>query len=450
MTRITAPAVLLTLLLAAASHHAGAQILVPPVNNVAGVRISAEGHVEMRQQDATEMVAAQRLRARALTQASSKSAPPATPAIVYVSLTKALAEARSLIEQKKEIPDNLRYLSGMTQLRYVFVYPDDLVIAGPAEPFDAKNKLSPTGKVTGRPVMHLEDIVVALQWSADRSRLRQPLGCRIDPPADAMDKSNQVMKDMASATRGARMKAMREAIGPQKVTAFGAPPDSRLEFVTVAADYLMKRQCAGLEPIPVPGVGSAVDASRPAANRFWFEGSYEPLLVSADGDAFELRGPRLVLYAGEFSFDPKGATDTAKTFAKNFSARMTQLATVVPAYADLQNVADVSVVAALIRKDGLDKKSGTDLSWLNADGAYPVTKMPVPRTADTVVNYTNGSIVAGGVVLKPTEFVAEQKRERDAKGVLAAVRGKPSGDNWWRSSAPLPATLPTTRPTAAR
>ena len=44
----------------------------------------------------------------------------------------------------------------------------------------------------------------------------------------------------------------------------------------------------------------------------------------------------------------------------------------------------------------LDKKSGTDLSWLNADGAYPVTKMPVPRTADTVVNYTNGSIVAGG------------------------------------------------------
>ena len=36
------------------------------------------------------------------------------------------------------LPDSIRYLEGLTQVRYVFVYPEekDLVIAGPAEEID--------------------------------------------------------------------------------------------------------------------------------------------------------------------------------------------------------------------------------------------------------------------------------------------------------------------------
>ena len=95
-----------------------------------------------------------------------------------------------------------------------------------------------------------------------------------------------------------------------------------------------------------PAIRALSGAGRPARREI-------TLLTSPAGDAYELRGPRLVLKAGAFSFDEKGGTETAKTFAKNFSAKITQLATVTPLYADLQNVADMSVVAALIRKDCL-------------------------------------------------------------------------------------------------
>jgi len=55
----------------------------------------------------------------------------------------------------------VKYLHGLTQLRYVFVYPHekDLVLGGPAEPWVAK-ETSVTGKRSGRPMLQLDDFVV--------------------------------------------------------------------------------------------------------------------------------------------------------------------------------------------------------------------------------------------------------------------------------------------------
>jgi hypothetical protein len=377
--------------------------------------------------DQTGDVAAQRLRAKALNQ------PPKAQAITYVSLRKLQAELRAAAEQKKELSDDLRFLSGITQVKYLFVFPDDhdIVIAGVSEPLDATDKLQPIGKTTGRPVVHLDDLVTALRCGGG------PFGCSIDPTADALAKTNQVMKDFANATRAARMNAMKDAIGLQKVSLRGVPFDSRTAFVTVAADYKLKRMCLGLDPIPVPGVGSPVDSSRAAGNRFWFEASYLPMLVSPEGDAFELRGPRLFLQAGAFSFDPKGATPTAQAFAKNFSAKFNPLATVTPLYADLQNVTDLSVIAALIRKDNLAQKAGLDLSWLMSEANYKCAAYPTPQTAETVVNFTNGSIVAGGVTLEPSKVVADANREKDDKQALKAVKARPESDNWKKTIDPI-------------
>ena len=124
------------------------------------------------------------------------------------------------------------------------------VLAGPGEAFEAKNPLEPTGKVTGRPVLHLEDLVVALRLTEpgrDGGGGRQGFGCSIDPSSDAMAKVHQAMQDHANAARGVRMKAMAEAMGVQRVSTFGAPADSRLEFVTVAADYRLKRMFLGAQ-----------------------------------------------------------------------------------------------------------------------------------------------------------------------------------------------------------
>jgi hypothetical protein len=242
------------------------------------------------------------------------------------------------------------------------------------------------------------------------------------------------MKDYANKSRGERMKAMKEALGPQTLRFFGAPPDTRFMYVTLAADYKLKRMCMGVEPTPVPGIGNAVDNSRPAGNRFWFEVDYKPLLVSPEGDAYEIRGQRLCVKAGALVFEEKGATETAKTYAKNFTAKFPQLATLVPAYAELQNVSDLALVATLIRRDNLDRKIGVDFSWWLANDNYKVIELPTPKTAETLVNYTNGSIVAGGVTLAFNQVVAN--REPDAAGALAKNKSRPGSDNWYQAKEP--------------
>jgi hypothetical protein len=406
---------------------ARAQVIFPPVFGTGnGVYIDADGTLHQRQTDTANDLAAQRLRAKALNQ------PPKAQDLTYVSLPRLFAEVQSLTEQKKEIPENLRYLSGLTQIRYVFVYPDehDLVIAGPSEAFDATIKTEPHGEVTGRPVLHLDDLVTAL-------RSPRAFGCSLDPNPDSLNRSNAAMKEFANATRGERMNALKEAVGAQQVRLFGVPADTRIAFVTIAADYKLKRLMLGLDPMPVSGVGSPVDNSRAAANRFWFEVNYAPLLVSPDGDAYELRGQRLLIKPGAFSRDTKGATESTKTFAKNFTAKIPQLATVVPLFADLQNVADLSVLSALINKDRLERRAGVDLGWILSENNYKTVAVPTPRTAETLVNYANGSLVAGGVTLDPSEVVAPRNRERDAKEALKPLKGRPSSDNWTHTRAPV-------------
>ncbi len=392
-------------------------------NNVGGVYIDTDGTVKSRQTDTTSDLAAQRLRAKALNQ------PPKAQALTYVSLPRVIEQVKALTEAGKEIPDDLKYLSGLTQVRYVFVFPQekDLVIAGTSEPFDAANRLNPMGKFTGRPVLHLEDLVTALRIASAPHMRPQPFGCSIDPQPDALARSTRVMQEHAADARGARMKAMKEGLGPQSVSTFGAPSDTRFAFVTVAADYKLKRMCLGMDAIPVPGVGSAIDNSRAAGNRFWFEANYAPLLVSEEGDAFEIRGQRLLLKAGALQFDDKGATDTAKTFARNFTAKIPQLATMVPVFADLQNVADLSLIAHLIQNDKLDQKASVDLSWILAEKNFKTTTLPTPHTADTIVNFTSGSIVAGGVTLD-MHSVVKNPRDTDAKKSLKDTKSRPAGD----------------------
>ena len=89
--------------------------------------------VRARQQDNSAEPAAQRLRAKAANQAGKDQS------LAYVSLPRLMAQVQAATREGKELSEDLRYLSGMTQVRYVFVFADekDLVIAGSAEPIDA-------------------------------------------------------------------------------------------------------------------------------------------------------------------------------------------------------------------------------------------------------------------------------------------------------------------------
>jgi hypothetical protein len=389
--------------------------------SVPGVYLDTDGKVQCRQLDSTRELAAMRTRARAAEAAAKDSK------LCYISLPKLFAQVRALRAAKKEIPDELRFLGGLTQIRYVFVFPDekDLVIAGPAEPWQVVRADGDTiqyivGARTGHPILQLDDLIVAMR-TAEEGRGRE-FGCGIYPSPESLKIADEIQQRMALRPRAERMKALQDGLGPQEVRIFGTRNDTRLAFICVAADYELKRFAMGLDRSPVPGVGNGVDHTRTAANKFWFEASYEPLRVSPDGEAYEIRGQRLLVRAGGFDFDPRGATEKAMTFAAQFTKNTPALATAVSLFAELQNITDESLLANLIRRDRLAEKVGWDTSWLLDQATCPIETIPVPRTAQTLVGFTSGSIVAGGVMLVLEPWVANGSRQGDVDNSLQAVR----------------------------
>ena len=96
--------------------------------------------------------------------------------------------------------DVMRNLAGLTRVQYVFCYPEtgDIVIAGPAEAWGEAPSGRMLGIESGRPVVELQDLIVALRTFPpgsgksvavhlllDRSDRRRPLA---DAPVPARDR----------------------------------------------------------------------------------------------------------------------------------------------------------------------------------------------------------------------------------------------------------------------
>ena len=277
------------------TRNLSAQIIIPPTTPAtAGVSIDSEGMIR-RARDVEKQPDLALLRARVKLAEQA----PSNDGLTYISLPRVLSQVQELAKAGKPIPQELRCLGGLTQLRYVFVYPDqkDLVLAGTAEEIDGSNAIEPLGKTSGRPVLQLEDLIVALR-TIDQPTGKAFFGCSIDTNPEALKKSDEVATKYAKASKEELTKRLIEAIGPQKVSVINTAADTRLAFIMVAADFKLKRHTMGLESSPVVPIGHAVDNSRSAACRFWFAPSYDPLLVSAAGDAYAIRGQRLKLLCG--------------------------------------------------------------------------------------------------------------------------------------------------------
>jgi hypothetical protein len=206
----------------------------------------------------------------------------------------------------------------------------------------------------------------------------------------------------------------------------------------VAADYRLKMFSMGRGSTVVQGVGHAVDDGAANAARFWFEPMYEPISVSEDGNAFELKGQRLQVKAGQQVFQTTEISPKAKKFAETFTKKIPELVKVEPALADLQNIADIAVVAALVRQDRLDARIGWDASWCLDAKACPVPTVPVMKNAQTVVAIQGNAIACGGVAFSMHNVVGKDSRKTVKEGVLAAVPAAPK-ESTWQSQWVLPA-----------
>jgi hypothetical protein len=371
----------------------------------------------------------------------------ATTELRMISL-RGLDEAIAhLMKENKPVTDEIRYLAGLQRVQYLFVDSDnhDIVVAGPAEGWKADEQGNVVGVTTGRPVLQLDDLVVALR-SADEAR-NGGISCSIDPTAEGMQRLMQYLSTKNNIGNPSQtFRDYERALGPQQITVTGVPGSSRFASVLVAADYRMKRLAMKMDQPPVQGMPSYLDMATPGGNmtpRWWLSPNYEALYRDGEGLAWELRGVGVKCLTAEDTFNSAGqrtetaqASPLAQRWADNMTAKYEELAVKEPIFAELRNCIDLAVIAALILKEDLTARAGCELPMLLGEKRFAVAEYSVPKQVDSkataVKKGRNWVITAsGGVMIQPWEMIQSASASEKVAPVRAAAVQSRKNTWWW-------------------
>ena len=345
------------------------------------------------------------------------------------------------------MPDAIKYLAGLQRVQYVFVYPEqkDIVLVGPGEGWKADAKGNVVGVTTGRPVMLLDDLLVALRTA--KTAAQGGITCSIDPTPEGLASVGKTVlpRGVDTATAAA---TLEKAMGMQRVSVTGVPDTSHFARVLVAADYRMKRIAMALDPSPVRGLPNYLGMAKPAkamvSPRFWLEPKYEAVLCDAQGLAFELCGSSVKAMTEEDYVAASGTVQhsgkpnpTAQKWANIMTEKYPELAVADPVFGQLQNCMELAVVGALVVKANLPEKAGYDMPTLMNSPAVKADVFNAPKLVASIASVLSkgkGRVmsVSGGVSInswaiadkvKPSDKVAPVRQ----KAAFAETAG------WWRN-----------------
>lgn len=366
---------------------------------------------------------------------------------------RALQEAiRRELQTGEAIPDEMQMLAGLQRVEYVFVYPEknDIVLAGPAEPWIVRDDASVVGRVSGRPVLLLSDLITAMR-SVEPSR-HGGISCSIEPTAEGRQKLNRLLSRVRlqpGQNPRTLEPMMREAFGPQTVKLTGVPADSHYARVLLAADYQMKRLAMDLEQAPVEGLPSYLAMARNDRHaagdnpRWWMACNYDAIRHDNDRLAWRLSGQGVKTLTEQDLSDDSGQTvqsgrknPTAEKWAELMTERFESLAGEQSIFGELRNVMDLSVVATLIVQEGLDQTAGCDLSVLMGQQVeVPTTSYQVPQAVSPECSFIRGQqgwivTASGGVEVAPFDVVQVQQLDASLADLHATAAEKAT-DRWW-------------------
>ncbi len=357
------------------------------------------------------------------------------------------------------ITDEMRYLAGLQRIEYVFYYPDtgDVVIAGPAEGWVADPAGRVVGITRGRPVVQLQDVVVALRAFPPSGRATGLIGCSIDPTQQGLADMQRFLRQFGPhAVPGQEQmiaNGLRTSLGLQTVSIQGVSPATHFAQVLVEADYRMKLIGIGLERPPVR-LASYVDRVSPAQvsqnalQRWCFVPDYECVRVSEDRFAMELVGDgvklvgedEVVMADGQLKSSIRSNT-ASRTFVEGFTKKYSELADASPVYAELRNLIDLAVAAAFIQNEDYYGQADWKLDYFGDEKKFTVETYAAPKTAATACNAIwKGrrlmTPIGGGVTIHPRQALAGDRLLEDEGGRVARVRKETTlklaeGQWWW-------------------
>ncbi len=315
----------------------------------------------------------------------------------------------------------MRLLAGLQRIDYVVVDPDrcDLVLIGPAGPWQLDGSGRIVGHRSGRPLQRLDDWTVLLRNSREQNG---QFLCAITPTDSGLAKTQAFLAasvdPLPAGGRQAWLEQLRSAMGPQRIQVQGIPPQTRVARVMVEADYHMKQIGIGLAP-GVDGVTSYLDrleldaqGKPPAMDvlRWWFTLEPRSLRRSVDGRVYALARRTARVRSENERLTQQGrrvhtgeAEPLNRAFAQQFTEHLPELANRYPIYADLDNIFRLAIVAAIFRQE--TQRGQWDWSpdiWIDP-ARYRVPQARVAQAVTSLVNYrqldrrTFVAVVSGGV-----------------------------------------------------
>ncbi len=416
--------------------------------SVGGVFVDAKGVVANVSLDEQRQLA----EARAKALAPAKGEMQDRTELRKISLRQLEAALATQLQNKQPIPDEMRYLAGLQRIRYVFVYPDrqDVVLAGPGEGWKVDARGNVVGLTTLRPVLLLDDLLVALRSAA--AEPRQNITCSIDPTPEGMLRLQAFVSQLTGIGSDPRAttQAIEQQLGPQIVTVTGVPASSHLGRVLVAADYRMKRLAMQFDPSPIAGlpgylnmIPSGGRGMNNMAPRWWLSTDYLPLLRDDEGTAWELQGPGVKVLSEE-EFIGKDGTRTsanrlnphAQRWAENMTRKYDELSSKDTIFAELRNVMDLAVIAALMIREQLPQKASLSMPLLLDNQRLPTDNYGVatqtPSISSAVHKGSSWVIsVSGGVEIQSHHVAARQEKKPELSQLQQQQRAADAKRWWW-------------------
>ena len=134
---------------------------------------------------------------------------------------------------------------------------------------------------------------------------------------------------------------------------------------------------------------------------------------------------------------------STQAFAKQFTEKYPELADRSPIFAELQNLIDLAVLAALIQKERLDHKVDWKMTTLLDEQRFLVPTYPTPKQVPSLVNYKRAGsnivgLVGGGVTIRPQQVLNKLTSPPDSKAprldairTTAASAKRTDSHPWW-------------------
>ena len=428
----------------------------------AGVFVDSEGALKRVRTSPGQSLLT--LRSQALFDSGNRQ--PQLPAdLRKVSLTRLEKAVQLQVAQGRPIDETMLNLAGITEIKYVIALPEsgDVIIAGPAGPWNKDPAGRSVNRQSGDPVLQLDDFVVCLR-NALESNGR--FGCSINPRQQNLADTQQFLAD--SKLKGqAWSKQLREHLGQQDIEVFGLDSQTHAARVLVEADYRMKLIGMGLEPsiAEVPSFLARVeltpDGTVPPLDvvRWWFTMNYDDVFSDEAKQVFTFTGTGVRVLSENELLGQQGerihtgqSHGPTKSFAQDFTKHYGKIADQYPIYRELKNVFDLALVANLIRQFHLAEQTDWHVSFFGPPTSdqlsYPVRMSPAPVCVDSVMNERvinvrkqNSTVkhtvvgVSGGIDFDASKVISIDQIKFSDKtnltGAGAAARPADDQPNWW-------------------